>query len=184
MAGSGTDDDSRVPPWWTDPTENVKISLESERRRQDDLRHAMENRVRSEATLRAEHAKEMREAESARINAILAAQQAAVQRAAEVQLAQQQALAAQVAAAAETNRQLAATTAATVAETLRTTVAPMLTRLDELSRAQYETQGQKQQVVETREVRSGSNSGNQVWIGIAGLALVIIIYLLTKKNGG
>jgi hypothetical protein len=132
-----------------DPSNNVYALVRAAIERQDDLRVLATQHLRELTQLDREHAKEMRQAESERINAILAENAGNVQRAAEVQLAQQQALAAQVAASAETVRTQMTATAATVAETLRTTVAPMQARIEELSRAQYETQGQKQQVVET-----------------------------------
>jgi hypothetical protein len=132
-----------------DPSRNVDALVDAANRRQDDLRILTAQHLRELTQLDRDHAKEMRSAESERINAILAENAGNVQRAAEVQLAQQQALAAQVAASAETVRTQMTATAATVAETLRTTVAPMQARIEELSRAQYETQGQKQQVVET-----------------------------------
>jgi hypothetical protein len=89
----------QIPPWWTDPTENVKALVEADRRRQDDLRimqaahdrelHEAETRRQDEkADLRASYEDKLRRAESDRIDAIRAVDAAAVQRAAEVQAAQ------------------------------------------------------------------------------------------------
>jgi hypothetical protein len=176
--------EQQIPPWWTDPTENVKDLVEADRKRQDDLRLMESTHVRELMERDRAHNRELRLAESARINAILSENAANVQRTAEVQAAQQQALAAQVAASAETVRSQMTATAATVAETLRTTVAPMLTRLDELSRAQYETQGQKQQVVETRDIRGESrlNLGALVGVAVLVVAVISLIMLYAVKK--
>jgi hypothetical protein len=126
-----------------------------------------------------EHNKELRTSESDRINAILAENAGNVQRTAEVQAAQQQALATQVAASAEAVRTLMTATAATVAETLRTTVAPMQAKLEELSRAQYETQGQKQQVVETRSDRGETRMNLGAVLGGISVMLVLIFGVIS-----
>jgi hypothetical protein len=183
------------PPF--DPSQNVLNVFDAGMKRQDDLRsqdefHAREMREQAfryqdrldAKDLRLDAKDELiRQGEAARINAILAENAGTVQRSAEVQAAQQQALAAQVLASAEALRTAAMSAAAQQQETLRTTVAPMLTRLDELSRAQYETQGQKQQVVETRDVRGDAVAIEQARIQAAQarmqmFALVIAAFLL------
>jgi hypothetical protein len=165
-----------------DPTQNVKDLFELTTAHQAELRTMDSDHVRDLLERDRQHSKEMRESESVRINAILSENAATVQRSAEVQAAQQQALAAQVAAAADAVRIQQATTATTVAETLRTTVAPILTRLDELSRAQYEAQGQKQQVVETRDTRADSRlSINTVIAAVAVLLSALIVYAAFHK---
>src|ERR1700688_3558166 len=94
----------QIPPWWTDPTENVKALVEADRQRQDDLRnmqaahdrelHAAETRRQDEkAALRADYEDKLRRAESERIDAIRNVDVGAVQRAAEVQATQAQTLA-------------------------------------------------------------------------------------------
>jgi len=161
------------PPWKFDPSKNVDSLVESAMRRQDDLREMESKHVRELMQRDREHSKELRLAESDRINAILAENAGNVARSAEVQAAQQQALATQV-----------VQQATTVAETLRTTVAPMLIRLDELSRAQYETQGQKQQVVETRDIRGESRLNLGAIVAVATVFLTILGLILlyaTKK---
>jgi hypothetical protein len=173
---------SGVP--YIDPTDNVKALVELTAKHQAELGAMASGHVRELMQRDREHNRELRQAESDRINAILAENAGNVQRAAEVQAAQQQALAAQVTASAETVRSQMTATAATVAETLRTTVAPMLTRLDELSRAQYETQGQKQQVVETRDVRTDSrlnmNLMLAVFMAVVAVATFIVLYIAKK----
>ena len=124
-----------------DPTKNVETLVEASDKRQDDLRTMEGTHVRELIALRAEqrqhelaalkevqkiredYAKELREAEGQRINAIRQVDVEAVQRAAEVQATQATALAAQVAASAESMRnqvQAAATAAATGVGTVAT----------------------------------------------------------------
>jgi hypothetical protein len=178
--------------------DEIRASLATAMKRQDDLREMAHRYDAQVGKMREAHAREMRQAarrseerldqkdqqlrgaESARIDAIRLVDVATQQRAAEVLATQQQALAAQVLASAEALRTAAAATAASTAETLRTTVAPMLTRLDELSRAQYETQGQKQQVVETRDVRgAGISTAMAAIVAFSVLvALVSLVYAI------
>lgn len=165
-----------------DPTANVLGLVEAANKRQDDLR-AMERRHVREllglqsktrrgelqalddiGRIRAEHARELREAEAARINAIRAVDVGNVQQAAQVQATQANTLAAQVAVSAETLRtQVAA--AATAAQTgLAAALEPIIKDIADLRRAQYEAQGQKTQVVETQA--KGANSG--LWWIVGG----------------
>ena len=166
------------PPWWVDPTENVKALVEAAMARQDDLREMQRTHDREvrdadarrqdeKAELRAQHALEMRKAEAERINAIRAVDVGAVQRAAEVQAAQQQALASQVTATADAFR-----------ASLSAALAPIQTSIEDLRRAQYEAQGQKTQIVETRD-SSRLNIG--LLIALGGLILALLTLYLTKK---
>jgi hypothetical protein len=144
-----------VPPWQIDPTENVKALAEEIRatvaaaiQRQDDLRerdsrHAREMRQmarmyegRLEGKNQRLDAKDelIRQAEAARIDAIQTRSDLTVERAALVQAQQQEALAKQVAGTADTFR-----------ISIATELAPIKAALAEVQRAQYETQGQKQQ---------------------------------------
>ena len=192
----------QVPPWWTDPTENVKDNLESERRRQDDLRVMESAYIAQIAAIREEHAREMRatarmfedridhkeeqirSAESARIDAIRLVDVAASQRTSEVQAATAQTLAGQVAASAEAMRAQVAAAAEAAARALTTSLTPMLARIEELSRAQYETQGQKQQVVETREVGTSARGAQSLYVAMAvlGVAVISLILLYATKK--
>jgi hypothetical protein len=178
-----------------DPTTNVKALVEADRRRQDDLRNmqaahdrelrAAEIRRQDEkAELRAAYEDKLRRAESDRIDAIRAVDAAAVQRAAEVQAAQQQALAAQV-----------ATTADAFRVSLAAALAPITTSVDDLRskdiadlrRAQYETQGQKSQIVETRDVRADSRLNANLVVGVVGLLLtsvIIAVAIFVAAHGG
>jgi hypothetical protein len=152
-----------APPF--DPSQNVLNLVEAGMKRQDDLRkqdqdHAREMRDTARMYESRLDAKDqlIRESESERIDAIRLVDVQAGQRAAEVQAQAANTLAAQVATTAEAMRNQVAAAATATATALSTALAPMLTRLDELSRAQYETQGQKQQVVETRDVGSDTRS--------------------------
>lgn len=166
-----------------DPTANVLALVAAAVRRQDDLRTAESRHVREVATLRAEYAADLRHAETERINAIRAVDVAAVQQASQVSATQASTLAAQVATSAETLRTqvAAAATAATVA--LAAALEPIQKDIADLRRAQYEAQGQKTQIVETR---SQSGALQAVIFGALGLVFTLIIvglaiYAATKK---
>ena len=155
-----------------DPTANVLNLVREAINRQDDLRDLTATHLREMADLRASYEDKLRRAESDRIDAIRAVDAAAVQRAAEVQAAQQQALAAQV-----------ATTADAFRASLAAALAPITTSVDDLRskdiadlrRAQYETQGQKSQVIETRDVRAEGRLNANLVVGCVALLLTAII---------
>lgn len=168
-----------------DPSKNVLDLVAAMERRQDDLREASEKRsddLREQESgwrdrmdnVRQLHTRDMRQAETDRIDAIRAVDVGAVNRAAEVAAAQATALAGQVAASAEAlrNQVAAAATAQTVA--LAAALEPIIKDIADLRRAQYEQQGQKAQVQEGRE--RGSNFG--LWVGI-GLTVVTIFVTFT-----
>src|ERR1035437_8829709 len=171
IAGASTDD----------PTRNVRDLVSAENRRQDDLRkmEARHNQEMAEVRtncqkdeiagiqhierLRADHAKELRIAEAARVNALREVDNQAVQQAAQVQDTRATALATQVAAAAEAMRSQVAATADAAATALTTALTPILARIEQLSQAMFETAGGKKEVIETQA--KGANTG--LWIGIA-----------------
>ena len=156
-----------------DPSRNVLDLVVSAIQWQDDLREAESRHMREVLQLRAEFAADLRHAETARIDAIRAVDVNAVQQAAVVSATQATTLAAQVATSAETLRTqvAAAATAATVA--LAAALEPIQKDIADLRRAQYEAQGQKTQVVETRGI--SAQSSNLV-IGVLGLILTAIIF--------
>lgn len=155
-----------------DPTQNVLDLVSAAIQRQDDLRQAESRHVREIAQMRAEYANQLRLAETERINAIRAVDVAAVQQASQVSATQASTLAAQVATSAETLRTqvAAAATAATVA--LAAALEPIQKDIADLRRAQYEAQGQKTQVVESRSALSVTTA---IAIGVAGLILTAVI---------
>lgn len=159
-----------------DPTANVLSLVSAAIQRQDDLRAQESRHVRELAELRSQFATELRRAETERINAIRAVDVAAVQQASSVSATQAQTLAAQVATSAETLRTqvAAAATAATVA--LAAALEPIQKDIADLRRAQYEAQGQKTQVVETRGTSAQSTA---VAIGVLGLLLTIVIAVIS-----
>jgi hypothetical protein len=172
--------------------------------RSDDLRKAFADLVDAKIThlsdlsqLRYSHAEAMASVrafyqqlidtkEAARLDAIRAVDQAAVQRSAEVQQAVAATLASQVAAAAEANRTSVAAAAAAIEVKLATTLAPLNEAVSDLRRMQFQLQGQTAEKAERREVDTGVKGGNQwmVTAAIAGCGLLIagagvLITLLT-----
>ena len=150
-----------------DPTPNVMALVEAANKRQDDLRERDRLHAETIMRLRAEHERELRATESARLDAIRKVDNEAVIRAATVQTEQASTLALQVATSAEAlrNQVAAAATAQTIA--LNAALDPIQKRIDDLTRAQYEAQGQKTQVVESR------SSGSFILAGIVAAAVVV-----------
>jgi Flp pilus assembly protein TadB len=111
----------------------------------------------------------LREAETARIDAIRAVDVGAVNRAAEVATAQALTLAAQVSTSAETLRTqvAAAATASTVA--LAAALEPIQKDISDLRRNMYEQQGSRSQAVET-SARTSTSIGT--WIALAGVVIL------------
>ena len=162
-----------------DPTLNVKEKMADIERRQDDLREAESKHVREIVGLRAKYDEELRIAETNRIDAIRAVDVAAVQQTAKVQADQATALAQTVVQSAEALRtqQAAATEAQGVR--LQTALEPIQKAVEDLRRAQYEAQGQKSQVVETRSatqenVQRGSAQVAYVVAAIAAATFLVL----------
>jgi hypothetical protein len=178
--GIGTD---RYGGGVIDPTKNVLDLVSAAIKRQDDLRNLESKHTRDTAQLRANYDEKLRKAESARIDAIRAVDVGNVQRAAEVQATQALSLATQVTTSAEALRTqvAAAATAQTIA--LNAALDPIQKRIDDLTRAQYEAQGQKTNIIESTS-KSGL-SGMYVSIAVAILSVLIsfslLIFYVTKK---
>lgn len=141
-----------------DPTVNVKEKLEDTVRRLDDLasmravhHDALEGQRRYYEGLLRDAEQGRRQAEKDRLDAIRIIDVTAVARAAQEQNERAQQLAAQLQATAEANRVQVAAAATAFRAELVSTIDPIQKRLEEISRTQYEQQGQKQQVVESRE---------------------------------
>jgi hypothetical protein len=162
------DPQQQVPPWWTDPTKNVESLVESAMRRQDDLRTQDTEDIRREMRLRAHYEALLREAESGRINAIREVDVGAVQRAAEVQATQAGALAAQVIATADAFR-----------VSLAAALEPIQKDIRDLRDSQARGVGSKEQVVETRDVKSESRLNLSTLI--AALILAVALYAALHK---
>jgi hypothetical protein len=133
-----------------DPTKNVDTLVEAAVKRLDDLRTVGEEHARETANLRAVHERELRVLESARIDAIRAVDVAASQQATKDAEVRASALAKQVSDAAEQQRNQVAAAAQAAATSLAAALVPIQERLAELTRLQYEQQGQKAQVIESR----------------------------------
>ena len=164
-AGPGVDAQGRPV---VDPTQNVRELVVAAIERQDDLR-ILDSQWRDKMSARdLEHAREMRAAEAARIDAI---------RAVDVENVRQRAVEAE---------QRASTLANTVAATASAFDAKLVTELDplkkdiaDLRRVQYEGVGQKTQVVETR----GQIGTVQAIIGLGIATLAAIgIYLGARSH--
>lgn len=126
-----------------DPTLNVRELFEAGTKRQDDLRDQEREHSREVGNLRASQAKEIREGESSRINAILAAAALSVTQAAIAARAEAATLASGTATIAETLRGQVEATKNAFASSIATTVAPITKRLDELTQTQYQQQGER-----------------------------------------
>jgi len=158
-----------------DPTANVLQLVDAAVRRLDDLRASDNTWLQKLNTMRDAHAMELREAESARIDAVRAIDVGAVQQASQVAATAASTLAAQVATSAETLRTQVAAAASAATIALSAALEPVQKDIADLRRAQYEAQGQKTQVVETH----AKASANGTWIGlaIAGATLMITFML-------
>jgi hypothetical protein len=138
-----------------DPTQNVLDLVQAANLRQDDLRQLNDRRIDAEirvlATavegietrmiLRAKHAKEIRDSETRRLDAIRQVDVLAVGRTAEQQLAAVQTLAATTTSAAETIRASVTSTATALATQLANTVSGLTERISALEKSSYEGAG-------------------------------------------
>jgi hypothetical protein len=177
-----------------DPTQNVLDLVNAAIKRQDDLREMQARYVGRIGEMREQHAtyiaelrsayqKELREAETARIDAIRAVDVGAVNRAAEVSANQAATLATQVATSAETLRGQVEAARQQTATALAAALEPIQKDIQDLRRAQYEAQGQKTQVVETRDVRGEARLNmSQVIAALGFLAAVITLILYVTKK--
>jgi hypothetical protein len=154
-----------------DPTKNVLDLVQAAVLRQDDLRIAGERHTAEMRVMRRHYEERLQKAESDRIDAIRAVDVAAVQQAAQAAEARATALAAQVAASAEAMRVQVAAAAQAAATSLAAALEPIIKDIADLRRNMYEQQGQKQQVVESRD--SGGAIG--AWVGLAvGVAALLV----------
>jgi len=159
-----------------DPTQNVLDLVQAAIQRQDDLREAERRHNRELAELRWKYDGELRKAETARIDAIRAVDVGAVQRAAEVQLAQATALATKQATMAETLRAQVGAAATAWATSMDSRLVPLQEAIADLRRAQYEAQGVKSNVGDTR-LNIGALLG-----GLAvAISLVLLIVTLLRR---
>jgi hypothetical protein len=183
-----------------DPTKNVEDIVVAAVRRLDDLRNSEADRARGDIVhireiVRLEqkhqsemresdrkHSRELRELETKRLDAVRLVDVGAVQTAAAAAEARAAALGQQVAAAAEAMRATAEATRLTASETLTSTVRPLADAIALLQQAQYQTVGQRQQVVETREGRGEARLNIGAIFGAIAvlISLIGLIVLLTR----
>jgi hypothetical protein len=140
-----------------DPTVNVSALVESATKRLDDLRECeskhfgeMLKQQADFAQLRAHYEKEIRLAESARIDAIRAVDVAAAASAALVAEARATVLANTVNLSAEALRTQVAATAQAQVENQAKLLDPINLAVSSLRQTQFEQQGQQQQIIEGR----------------------------------
>jgi hypothetical protein len=168
-----------LPP---DPTRNVLDLVEAAIGRQDDLRELESRYLRELAALRADYDSRLREAETARIDAIRSVDVGAVNRATEVAVTQAQTLAAQVAISAETLRTQVSAAATAASTALSDALQPIQKDIADLRRAQYEAQGQKTQVVEARDTHTAAKlSINAVLTALSVLLAALIVYAAYRR---
>jgi len=166
-----------------DPTPNVLGLVEAAMQRQDDLRKADRAEVLEIRRIKEDCAKEtdqlrekLREAESARINAIRAVDVAAAALANERGTQQASVLASQVSTSAETLRAMVATTAEAVAKTFAATVSQLSDRVTLLEKSQYQIGG--------RDLQRGESRGQSNWLtGVIIVIGVAIVQVLLKLFG-
>ena len=135
--------------------------------RQDDLRTLQAYYVEKLAELRASHMEQMRTAEAARLDAIRAVDQQRVSADAAAAETRATALASQVALSADVVR-----------NALDAKVGPILEALAAVQRAQYESGGRQQQVVETRETKADGRGGNTLMIMLASVTFTFLIVVI------
>jgi hypothetical protein len=160
--GPSTDAQGRTA---VDPTRNVKALSKSDTRRQDDLRHQDQLHIRAIAKLGRSHAKEIRTLESKRIDAILLNVADTARTTAAAAELRATALANQASITADAMRAQVAVVAQASNDTLDRRFGPIQNSIEEIRRFQFQSEGGKQQVVETRS--TSTHWGVWVAIGVA-----------------
>jgi hypothetical protein len=180
---------SKTPPF--DPTQNVLNLVQAAIERQDDLRKMEAGYIARIGEMREIHAtyitelrsiyqKELREAETARIDAIRAVDVGAVNRAAEVSATQAATLATQVATSAEALRGQVEAARQQTATALAAALEPIQKDIQDLRRAQYEAQGVKAQTGEARLNIGAILGGVSVFLVLLFGVISVAIQLLRK----
>jgi hypothetical protein len=159
----------------SDPTRNVLDLVTAAIKRQDDLRFADSGNLREIVGLRADYDDKLRDAETARIDAIRSVDVGNVQRAAEVQAAQALTLATQVTTSADALRAQVEAARQQTATALAAALEPIQKDIQDLRRVQYEGVGQR---IQSTEEITKSGASSQVAMAIAS-ALAILISLGT-----
>jgi len=194
-----------------DPTENVKALSEASSARQDDLREANNKYWQSEISamrdmmvLRADHAKEIRQLESDRLDKIRQVDVLAGNTAADRALVAIQTLATSQAAAAETLRSMVTSTATTIAAQTAQAMGAVTERIAALEKSSYTGMGRQtvadpqmerlsavvEKLASAQSVGTGKTAGIN-WVGavVAGavslfvglLAIASVLFVVLKK---
>jgi protein-tyrosine-phosphatase len=152
-----------------DPTANVLQLVEAAVQRIDDMATLRAQHTRELMERDREHAAQLRQAETSRLDAIRAVDVGAVQRAAEVQAQVANALATQVATSADAFR-----------VALSAQLEPLQRDIADLRKTQYEQAGQKIQVVESRAQTGESRLNINTVIILIGLVITAATFFLTR----
>lgn len=178
-----------------DPTANVIALTEAANKRQDDLRVETNRRFDTEiahnkelAAIREDHAAEIRNIETRRLDAIRQVDQLAVSTAAERSLAAIQTLAATTSTNADNLRNALTATAATIATQLSGIVQAINERIAALEKSSYEGKGKQalgdpqlvEMMAEIRRLQKAGDSGagrsagmNASWVFAIGAATLV-----------
>jgi transglutaminase-like putative cysteine protease len=159
-------------------SDHIREILDLRTDRQDDLRVQTREHLRETANLRAGHDREVRDNEAKRLDAILTnVSDTAVTTAAAAET-RATTLANQVAASADAMRLQVAAAAQASNDTLDRRFGPLQTSIEEIRKFQFETQGGKQQVVETHAKSANwglwVGMGIAAFVGVNGLLLTIV----------
>jgi hypothetical protein len=155
-----------------DPTANVLALVAAGNKRQDDLREITMTHIKELMALRAEYEEKFRTAESARLDANRAFDVGAVNRASDV-----------AAEAADALRLQVAATAAAFETKLMSVIDPINVAIADLRRTQYQLQGERTQVTESR----GSSAAVYAAITLGVMLLLAAVTLtafVIKQVGG
>jgi hypothetical protein len=184
-ASSGPSVDSHGAPV-IDPTKNVDALVAAAERRQDDLRTMESSHIRELIQRDREHGrelriadKELRVAESDRLNAIRSVDTSSVQQTAKVVAEGAIALQTQVLATADAARASLESYKQAAAENLASVIKPLADAIAALQVQQNLFAGGKAQVVESRDVRGESRLNVSAVMGIiAALVGVASVFLV------
>lgn len=182
-----------------DPTENVKALSAAANQRQDDIRAENNRRIDSElghvkfvAELRANHAREIRELESRRLDAIRQVDVAATKTEADRALAAIQTLAVTTQTNAENLRNALTATATTIATQTANTVSQITERIAALEKSSYEGAGKQavadpmqaqmfekmERVLAVLSLNNGQSAGQKNVVTYISVGISILLGLL------
>jgi hypothetical protein len=160
-----------------DPTGNVKDLVDAERRRTDDIRAIDKEHDKEIRALEREFAKNLRINEAGRLDAILTNVRDTALATATAAETRATTLADQATKSADALRSQVADTQQASTDALDRRFAPINTSIEEIRRWMFETQGGKQQVVET----TAKSNNWAIWVGVlvAAVGLFVSSFLVT-----